>query len=817
MTFNRFIVVAMLCMMACVVGASRAEAQQADTAATPAPVTAAAAQPAPLPEGLTDDERLLVRRIDQRVAQLLTLLLDTPDAKNTPDATDETAAKEDPDLNAAAVRLWRLRFGEPDAKDEPPPKESPDQQAARSALLAMHDDFATRLVRLLDADDPPATAETRARVADTLALAARETREAVTLSYLTDAQREAVAELRRIQPRLYAEGLGVDLPRRAAAIEALTAKNVPLPQAEPLLMLALRSAHDRLRTPAMHAIGGQHHSRELEDLLLSIALQRNSSNAEQAFHLLKLWKSPRLAPHLLAMLKQLDNDPRDIARFVILLADVNDARCVPPLVAMLEQASAKVSASLTIMEKTYTLSDADMPLYLLIRLTGQSLDDYNVTPMFQWQTDLGGRMLGARGGLMDMPYGFLKGSDRQEAIGKFQAWYAQNKDRYANLPDMALPELDPRRWAIGSPWPDDRAAAVWGQHQKPSPEHAEVFDTAALREELSRALSRIVPELNADSPAARARAQQRLRALHDRMTDPLVAVARARDDRQADTARALLLYMAALSEGLSYAATLDGPGRTKLLRFRAEQNEIFRLYFSLEEPRQKTIMEQLSYSREIGSHAEPLVLLGLGHENEAIRRYANLCVASGRYRDGQAVDRHCDAIASGTLSVDAETEAVKSLRLLNDPRATRLLLKRLTTLKLSGRGDDGDKRLAAAYVHALAAADDPRLVPVLIECLDQHNDVHGLTDAGRSMTFCLNDYYLHLLLRLTRQSPETYQFLPIGNTFLSPTNGDATPGFSGDAETSRKARAAAHENMRQWWEKRKDLPPYKDAKPFDVR
>ncbi|MCL2700809.1 MAG: hypothetical protein FWE88_03845 [Phycisphaerae bacterium] len=832
MTFNRVFAAAMACAVAAwCIDASRADTQQADMATTaPTTMTASATatapttQPAPLPDCLTDDERLLAQQLDQRVVQLLALLGAKPNPDTMviqapvlpdhfpPPGSNELIpdTKDGADQNATLVALFSQLEG------DFVPREFGDQHAARAALLAMHDAFAMSLIRHLDDDanaKPAATAEIRARITDTLAKTARQTREAVMLSCLSADQREALEELRRLQPRLHADALSNDLDRRRTAIKALADKNIPLAQAEPLLILTLQSEQWwQLRPVVIETIHiGKYRSNELEDTLVHLAFQSPWFN-KGACGLLRSWKSTRVTPRLLAVMKRnnarSDNTPSGV--LVELLADLNDPRAIPVLMAMFEEASTKVERTATLGEKTYTLSNADAPLYLLIRLTGQSPDDYNVTPMAEYYHEAMRQWGGWDGWVTDETYGFLAGPSRQEAIDKFKAWYAKNKGRYANLPAMELPDADARpRYFVMNSWA--WAGKRFGLEQSLA---SRTDVPATLCEAIEQAVAKIVPDLDAASPAARTRAQDRLLVLHDRLTAPLIDAARGQTDHDDPGARFLLQYMAALSEGLSHAATLDGPAREKLLRFRAEQGWLFRLYFSMDDSNQDVALSQLAHVKDPDANAEPLVVLALRSENSEIFQQACRIITTKKYRGPQIVDRLCKAVATGKMDRHAEYAAAKVLGVLNDPNTTPLLLERLRE-----RASPADSwyvmggRLAAVYSDAMVAMQDRRLIPVLVERLSQDSKISNL-NSTRTMTYCVNDYYLYILLRLTGQSPEDYQLLPAGRNVVLPESDDAPPGFLEEANTDKNARAAAYEKMQQWWAEHKDQPPYKDLEPL---
>ena len=802
------VLAASFCIVACLLGAT----------------TVPAATPAPLPDCLTDDERALARRLDECVAGLVARLYD---------------------------------------KDDP--------HTARLAVLQLHETFATALMN--HAVDAAAPAEGRARAVDTLSQAARRARESAAMVLLTPAQRENLREFRRLYPHLFNLGVCESFTQRADTIAALAKLDVPQSLAEPLLIVALKSPHPEPILAALDVIARKNYrSDELEDVIAAVAaadLNRDMESGNQsllyhnswiprdrtqpsripaveAARQLRAWNATRVTPRLLDALRRSRFNDDNLAD---LLADLRDPRCVPALVTMLESAFTTPDVEWRVDENsTYTRAASDAVLHLLLRLTRQSTEAYRMI-LYDPPSSNRERLVVLRGldddriGFGNTRYGFEQGPDREAAIAKFNQWYAQNKDRYADAAPMEFP---PPRVAVTPPWPYTAA--------KDEATAASAPDLAELRNELADAVAAIAPDLSAGSPATRARAQERLLALHDRLTAPLIDDGRPGNiDESAAAGRFLLQHMAALSEGLAYAATLDKPRREKLLRFASRKttvgrdtndnrvtvirrvaivssaganwvshtnwdnclrdidgktgDQLFRDFFMREEHRQERLLHALSFlhvDRE--GDAEELVVLGLSSRTPEIHRLACQAAASGHYRDERVVELLCKQLAVANEH-NWQSHVLKALELLG-PRArpaTPLLLSRFPDgWKMVGRVNDN----RTTFFDTLAAIQDERLIPVLVERLgkNQYPQFQKTYD-GIVITYNQDDHALYILLRLTKQSPLDYGLQPPGYVAGLGGNVERTLGF--DA-ADPKARDAAYEKMRQWWQEHKDQPPYND-------
>jgi len=721
-------------------------------ASTTAPFSAPSS--APIPAGLTDSEQLFVRILDARVANLVSLMRD----------------------------------------DE-------DGQAARRSLLSLHDAFATALLQCHDQASP----EARARLADTLEQCARKTREELVLSELTPAQRDKLQSFRATHPRLVVEAIGEDLDRRAAAVVALLTLNDPDQAAEPLLLLALRSPRPEPQLAAMKVLAKKRYrGDDLVDAVTDLAVAEGESayyiynramyyhavdNLEQtpgvqARSLLREWKPARATPRLIAALRGNADMPSGHA--VELLVDIADPRSIPATFKLLESASASVQAMNSTREswhnentrRTVGRSRTDALLDLFLRLTNQSPAAYGMESLS-----------GDYGRLYEI-HGFSKPTDRAQAVAQAKQWYATHKARYADLPAIPPP---PKPAAVrATRWPGPPTAS-----DETSP-NADLLDVSALTAEIARTVTRLAADLDGPRPAARARAQERLIALHDRIADPLFQTG------PDPVGRYLLRNMAALCEGVSYAVTLDRPLRDKLLSFRERNDELFRQFFFLNNTSQQQALTALRTKDNATGAAEAMVILGLASRSSPVREAACALAATGRYHGERVIDLLCERVAGTDTSV--ELGAVKALAKIASPRTSPLLLGRATAKDLSPH----DSRFIA-YLDALIATGDLRLVPALLERLNVDGDHRRISwnVSGREISTYVSDGYLYVLLQLTGQQVKDYDLRPYSNSSSRGT--PIPPGFYSD-----KARTAAYAKARKWWEDNKDKPPYKDLDPLPI-
>jgi len=723
------------------------------TIALPTPTAApvATSQPA-----VSAAESLLVRILDARVAQLLPMLEPAPaGAEDTNSPTDTTTARP----------------------------VGPEAIAAQRALLSLHEAFAATLLRQYDDASP----EARSRIADTLAQCARRTREELLLAELSPEQREKLLEFRQWQPRLYAEAISEPYDRRAAAISGLMKRNDPRQLAEPLLVMALRSPRSEPQRAALNVIAQKRYppTDDLIDAMTDLVLASSGISyyyaslrdsygesrqppAAMAHQQLRIWKPARITPRLMGTLLD-GNMPAD--GIVDLLAAIGDARCVPTIAALLKNSSSPIH---TVYEnqrndndKNVSRTRGDALLYLLLRLTNQSPAAY---------------------GMVSMPYataydayGFEKTADRKEALALARQWFEDNKERYKDVPAM---KLSSRTKAPVQPprWPGQAKAA---DSELDPASLNDALNVAALNEEIARTVTRMTAGLDAPSPAARTRAQERLIDLHRRLTDPLLANARE------PIPKFLLQNMAALCEGLSYAASLDKPMRDKLLHFRERSDDLFRLFFQLDPANQ--IMALNALPRKDDGSGEGMVILGLSSTAD-VRARACGAAASGLYRSDRTIDLLCDLLSGRDV---VEVAAVNALAKIGSPRVSPLLLERM-------KGNDLYR--AESYREALVASGDLRLVPTLVARLGQNKDTPiRMSSNGQMFSICLDDQYLYILLKLTGQSPTEYKLNVPSDNDIGRNSFYRVQGF-----TDNKDRDAAYAKMRTWWEAHKNQPPYKD-------
>jgi len=711
-------------------------------------------------------------------------------------STSPAAAATATNAESLLVRILDARVGQLAALLQ---EESPRQAAAWS-LLSLHDAFAVALLSQCESASP----EARARIADTLAQCARLTREELVLADFSPAQREKLLEFRRLHPRLFVEAVSEDLDRRAAAVAGLMKIHDPNQLAEPLLAMALRSPHEATQRAALNVVAKKRYVSDglidaVTDLVIASGSNDNrpefremrgggrslprlhnndEANAiEQACRLLRIWKPARALPTLMGSLQ---NASRAGNTHVLdLLVDIGDRRCVPLTMKLLTSASTQggdiYDGLYTDDGRLITRTHADGLLYLLLRLTNQSPAAYNMEPMPHGYSGYD---------ISRNAYGFEKKSDRTKAITKAKQWYANNKNRYKTVPTMTLPPQPER--ASPPPWPGKPAAT-----DAASP-HADLLDVADLCEEISRTVAKISDDLDARTPAARTRAQQRLIALHGHLTAPLLQTQAGRETR-------LPHNMAALCEGLAHAASLDKSSRDKLLGFRARNDEIFRQFFHLEWAAQTEALKRLIHRDDATGAGEAIVILGLASRSPAVREFACQAAATGRYHSDRVIDLLSDMLTHNNVSFSSPT-VLGALEKIGSPRTSHLLLGRMTRNTI---------HQADAYAAALIASRDLRLVPALTEQLGQNRGIaRQHTTAGKTIGTCLNDYHLYILLKLTGQSPTDYDmFDPALETdeqrqYLS-------VGFADD-----KARSAAYKKMLMWWAEHAGKPPYKNLEPL---
>ena len=680
-------------------------------------------------------------------------------------------------------------------------KDDNTRNKAQLALLSLQGAFVEGLASQYDT----ATPEARMRIVDTLKQCAQDARLQRIDSMLSPALRAKLQEFRRLNPRLFLDGISEDVTRRTAAMQAIEKLDDPKLFCEPMILMSIRHPAAQCRVAAMDAaLTKDCKGDEIVDAVTDIIMRERESDPRltsfpdqsgeavsaplKATQLLQAWKPARSTPKLMGTLAQEDVLGARYTRD--LLVQINDPRCIPLARQMLDSASALITVGVGDDRHGGFIGFAqvDNVLYLLLRLTNQSPDAYGMTSLDSSQEETYGE---AYEGM----YGFQKpnGAEsprRATALEKFKKWYDKNKDRYKGLEAIrAVRSVPPApeqvlAYKVGNPAP----AATDG-----------VLDVQGLREEIQRMAIREAAGLDNPKPAQRQAAQQRLMAMHERLVAPVVKA--AHEPATSQGARQALVSIAAFAEGMAASGMLDKPERTKLTQFRNRQPQVFNTFFTLRWDRQAEVIRSLATVDDSTGAAESLVAMALMHPSPEVRTAACHAAATGRYQSEQIVDLLCQNIQ--TQSED--TSAAVALGKIGNPRATVYLLEGLKRLCRWYQDN------TVAYVEALASTKDLRMVPALVRRLGRSSGSQGwsatLGKRAVSATYSPDDAYFCILLQLTGQKAESYNM-----EAFSPMPSDVTPrqiGFK-----NGKIRAEAYDKMRRWWNEHKNDPQYRDLEPL---
>jgi len=268
---------------------------------------------------------------------------------------------------------------------------------------------------------------------------------------LSPAMRAKLQEFRRLNPRLFLDGISEDVSRRAAAMQAIEKLDDPKRFCEPMILMSIRHPAAECRVAAMEAaLTKGCKGDEIVDAVTDIVMRWRESDSRptyypdqssepvsaplKAIQLLQAWKPTRSTPKLMGSLAQEGvYGPTDVfgpSNTLNLLEEINDPRCIPLARQMLDTSSTNSVSIGDSNGKTISFAASDKVLYLLLRLTGQSPEAYGMSTMAESEE-------GSYGSPYVGMYGFATPSGdespRKAAIDKFKKWYDKNKDRYKGL------------------------------------------------------------------------------------------------------------------------------------------------------------------------------------------------------------------------------------------------------------------------------------------------------------------------------------------------------------------------------------------------
>jgi len=691
---------------------------------------------------------------------------------------------------------------------------SPDEatrRKARDGLLALEKAYIERLWAHVEDSDP----EVRARVRDVLGKSLTDARIRRVLAKLPRDERTRLVALQKAQPSIMADVFSDNMEARIAAVKRLGKLKDPDALAAPLLVMCLRHPSVRLVGAAAAASDREHYrSAALAEALTEVLVRmigeydysyhsyrlmsaRFSSDDEEveappaiaALSALKTIKHPGAAPGLLKALEQNTWDDGGMGvEIAEALAATDEKRIIPLLIKRLELSRRQSTISYD--EVRITRASSDLPLLVLVKMTGQSPAAYK----FVRYDDGNGWSA----------FGFTGNTDRKAAIEMFRDWWEKNKDTeaYRNIEPLALKAK-----------PAGQAAST----QTATSSAAETVDIppSDLPERFAKQTDRHVEGFRERRFKTRRAEQRKLLKLHEAY---LAAMASCADSENEQVRKEMLAAMADVIVHVRIAgvlAEMDRDNRGRVARLRDQKPEIVERFYGLSWRGQERSLKSIAQIEDAEALAEPLLIAALDHPSSSIVVAAAEAVKTGRYRSDELVDKLTDKLFGAAADAvdypawryyyggEEQTAILEALRKLESPRP----VPKLIVLMQRGRAryDDDNARMLADLI---AAGKDKRAIPYLMEGLEATVSGHSWSSGSMTVTFASCDAPLMALLKLTEQDPAEYGFVYWPHDYghrIKPY------GFRDD-----KSREKAIKKFKDWWAKNKDEPPYRNLQPLPI-
>lgn len=285
--------------------------------------------------------------------------------------------------------------------------------------------------------------EVRARVADLLVAMQSQVRRIKALAHFSDAQRKQLAALEVSHPEFCKAMLGAAKGPKLSTLKEITRKVDRQKLFEPLIILGLFSQYEDVKLAAIDAVtqSGYDSPQAAQRLVELCCPDANpavnmynpfgygSSNAVQGQALAALQKiqSTDSAVALVAIALSLKNDYTGRA---IQLGDTaaqsQNLRLIPTLLPTLDDVTIIHNTNGGTGDISYT--NADLALYILVKLVGQDVSDYNI---YNQQANPSYCL-----------FGFQGNEKRTAAIKRFRDWWEKNKSqpKYKDLKPIAIPD-----------------------------------------------------------------------------------------------------------------------------------------------------------------------------------------------------------------------------------------------------------------------------------------------------------------------------------------------------------------------------------------
>ncbi len=401
-------------------------------------------------------------------------------------AIEESEEGEQPPQKAKKARNYsRQRPGttQPETQPEPQPESQPDSRpssqpetqpelaipdidglkAAISAetqrlIKVFHDtNFRTRenaqaeLLAVRAARDQALTANIdsesdniRKLIVGVMANSMAEARITQTLIELDEADRNKLMDFRAKHNDIFRDAVSLTWSQNIRAVKKIG--DLKLAEAEPLLLMTMKHSYEPVVLASIRAAGEAGCKSDMmvdalckiiEDALPttnnrgfnSYQFVEENTSSGAALAVLKVLKSPRCLPRMLALMKNtyIQYNSQALFIFTDVIASVEDINVIPELMKYLD--NPRNLGTWSSGNKTMTMSTADPALVALVRLTRQKEKAYK---LIRWNESYERTQL----------YGFEKEEDRTSAIAKFKEWWAKNKTEapYKDIQPITLSE-----------------------------------------------------------------------------------------------------------------------------------------------------------------------------------------------------------------------------------------------------------------------------------------------------------------------------------------------------------------------------------------
>ncbi|MFP4105627.1 MAG: hypothetical protein ACLFVU_05980 [Phycisphaerae bacterium] len=660
------------------------------------------------------------------------------------------------------------------------------------------------LVANLDAADP----EVSARVATAVEELTLEARIQRVFSRLSPPQREKLMRFRQVKHDEFNNVFSRDVQNRIAAVKAIDKWEDRQALAEPLLIMCLRHPEPALADAAARAGWDDEYTSEayIDELTrLYRRARRWSENrshysigtgdeqvdpARSALLSLQNLKAKRAAGPLVHLLIE-DSDPDHALAHTLI--KTGNLRVVPTLLKHLDD-MANNRDTYTFDNTRIDVSACDVGLYVCLKMTGQSLNDYDLLV-----TDYYGRQL----------IGFRNEEKRHEAMKKFRKWWEKafkTDGRYHGLkplePDLPL-RMDRPRLAtvVDRAQPDTRPAET-----QPTSGPAAKDVQPALKE----AAGALVEDFGARRYRTRRGAAKKMLALEQALLSPLVSAADRFEDKRRSLAMEGLSRAVIQSRTACSMVPVDAETRRLYREFAGKHPEVYRKLFSLRSQAALVAVDELARRTDTPG-AEPLLLMMMDHGSRIVSR--------------RAVEVLVERSLNSDATRDALLEIVKSAsdrdwrevtRAYREPSGLNLALKGLSRFKSDEVTavfagvmcrDRYDVNLSYFVADLLVKRKDLRVIPHMMNLLEKSDERSTWSTGQLKLSFAPSDPALYALTKLTGQKPEEH-----GLT--------AWPSHGRDVQVygmkSKKDRQAGVEKFREWWDKHKTDEKYKGLKPLEL-